>query len=491
MKRSAAAPRVDIRADDPSLTPFAGVLLAGELIRQTGLIERLDAAVDAVAPFKERRRGASAGELLVSLSEAMLVGGSHLAHLDLLRQDSAGAAFRAVGEPLPPSTASQLLRRLTPVQCRAAIAALAAIGNAVDAELGLDPTEPVSLDLDATATEVYGRQKEDAAFNYEGKRCYGSQVVTWAERHRILDAELLSGSASAKPSAADMLGRSLAALPPDHGEVRLRGDSDYYFMHLLHACRHQNVRFAVSVSRSAAMWRAEESIPASAWRPARDMAGAEVAETTYTPGDWEHEPLRLLIRRVRIRAADISRSSRSRRRRTIPKIQLALGLSGALKEVWGYSFILTDLGGDAVDVEHWQRQRAHIEERIKDVKLDCGLHHLPLRTRRANTAWQVATVIATNLMSLLSAIVLTSPARTASGGLPDPDPATVKVAADNAGERGPKYRRSATLRRWLINVPGRLVKGGRRLRLRLQQGLWWAEEFIAAYQWIRLLRASP
>ena len=194
MKRSAAAPRVDIRADDPSLTPFAGVLLAGELIRQTGLIERLDAAVDAVAPFKERRRGASAGELLVSLSEAMLVGGSHLAHLDLLRQDSAGAAFRAVGEPLPPSTASQLLRRLTPVQCRAAIAALAAIGNAVDAELGLDPTEPVSLDLDATATEVYGRQKEDAAFNYEGKRCYGSQVVTWAERQGISSLGELTGA---------------------------------------------------------------------------------------------------------------------------------------------------------------------------------------------------------------------------------------------------------------------------------------------------------
>lgn len=492
MKRSAAAPRVDIRADDPSLTPFAGLLLAGELIRRTALVERLNAAVDAVAPFKERRRGASAGEVLVSLSEAMLVGGSHLAHLDLLRQDSAGAAFRAVAQPVPPSTASQLLRRLTPVQCRAAIAALADIGNAVDAELGLDPTEPVSLDLDATSTEVYGRQKEDAAFNYEGKRCYGSQMITWAERHRILDAELLSGNASAKPSAADLLGRSLAALPPDHGEVRLRGDSDYYFMDLLHACRRQGVRFAVSVSRSAAMWRAEESIPASAWRPARDMAGAEVAETTYMPGDWEHEPLRLLIRRVRIRAADISRSSRSRRRRTIPKIQLALGLSGALKEVWGYSFILTDLEGDAVDVEHWQRQRAHIEERIKDVKLDCGLHHLPLRTRRANTAWQVATLIATNLMSLLSAIVLARHTNTKAEAPAATDTATVEVlAGDEADDRGPKYRRSATLRRWMINVPGRLVKGARRLRLRLQQGLWWAEEFIAAYQWIRALRASP
>jgi hypothetical protein len=31
--RSAVAPRVHIRADDPSVTPYAGLLLTGELLR--------------------------------------------------------------------------------------------------------------------------------------------------------------------------------------------------------------------------------------------------------------------------------------------------------------------------------------------------------------------------------------------------------------------------------------------------------------------------
>jgi hypothetical protein len=480
VQRTAATPRVDIRADDPSLTGSAGLLLPAELIRRTGLVERLDAAVNAVRPFKERRRGASAGELLVSLSEALLVGGDHLAHLDVLRHDTAGAALRAVAEPPSPPTASQLLRRLTPRQCQAAIAALAAVGNEVDAHLGLDPTAPVTLDLDATRTEVYGRQKEDAAFSYEGKHCLGSQLVTWAERQRILAAELLSGNASAKPTAAGLLRRGLRALPANHGEVRLRGDSDYFFCDLLHACRRQKVRFAVSVPRSRAMWRVQEAIDASAWRPARDMPGAEVAETSYTPSDWKHEPLRLLIRRVRIRAEDISLSSRSRRRRTIPKVQLALALGGALEEVWGYSFILTDLDGDAVEIEQWQRQRAHIEERIKEVKLDCGLFHLPLRTRRANTAWQVATVIATNLMALLSAVVIAG--REHDQVIP-PDEIDTKTGMT----RRPRYRRTATLRRWMLVVPGRIVRGGRRVRLRLPQGTWWADVIIHAYARLRLL----
>jgi len=433
-----------------------------------------------VRPFKQRRRGASAGELLISLSEAMLVGGDHLAHLEVLRQDTTGAALRAVPAPPPPSTASQLLRRLTPLQSKAAIATLAAVGNEVDAHLGLDPRAPVTLDLDATPTEVYGRQKEDAAFNYEGRRCLGSQLATWAERRRILAAELLPGNASAKPTAASLLRRSLRTLPPDHGEVRLRGDSDYYFADLLHQCRRSQVRFAVSVPRSLAMWRIQESILASPWRPAREMTGAEVAETTYTPGDWKHEPLRLLIRRVRIRAEDISLSPRSRRRRTIPTVQLALGLSGALAEVFAYSFILTDLDGDALEVEQWQRQRAHIEERIKDVKLDCGLDHLPLRTRRANTAWQAAAVVATNLMSLLSAVVVAG--RDEHGVVP-PD----EVDAQTGIQRRPQFRRSGSLRRWMLVIPGRLVRGGRRLRLRLPQGTWWAEVIIHAYQRLRLL----
>lgn len=483
MKRTAAGPRVEISADDPSLTGFAGLLLPAELIRRTRLVERLDAAIDAVEPFKERHRGVHAGELLVALSEMMMVGGDHLAHLDVLRKDLAGAELRTIAEPPAPSTASQLLRRLTPGQCGAAIAVLAEIGNEVDAALGLDPTAPITLDLDATRTEVYGCQKEDAAYSYEGKRCLGSQVVTWAERLRILAAELLAGNASAKPTARALLRRALDALPAGHGEVRLRGDSDYYFVDLLHACRRDHVRFAVSVPRSSAMWRIQEAVPATAWRAARDMPHAEVAEATYAPEGWRHEPLRLLVRRVRIRAQDLSLSTRSRRRRTVPKIQLLLGLGGALDQVFGYSFILTDLAGDAVEIEQWQRQRAQIEERIKDLKLGCGLEHLPLHTRRANTAWQAASVIAANLMSLLSAVVVAE--REERAVVPPDEADTV-----NGVVHRPRYRRSATLRRWMLVVPGRIVRGGRRLRLRLPQGSWWADVIIHAYERLRLLPLS-
>jgi len=56
--------RIVFRADDPSLTPFAGLAISGELARSLRLVELVDAelaAVERVAPVEQRRRGALAG----------------------------------------------------------------------------------------------------------------------------------------------------------------------------------------------------------------------------------------------------------------------------------------------------------------------------------------------------------------------------------------------------------------------------------------------
>ena len=50
MHRSPRPRNVEIRADDPTLTGHAGLLLTGELATPTDLVARLDRAVDAVRP---------------------------------------------------------------------------------------------------------------------------------------------------------------------------------------------------------------------------------------------------------------------------------------------------------------------------------------------------------------------------------------------------------------------------------------------------------
>jgi hypothetical protein len=46
---------------------------------------------------------------------------------------------------------------------------------------------------------------------------------------------------------------------------------------------------------------------------------------------------------------------------------------------------------------------------------------------------------------------------------------------------------SQLFRRWLIDVPARLIKGGRQLRLRFATGMGWKASFWATYQRLRML----
>ena len=112
-----------------------------------------------------------------------------------------------------------------------------------------------------------------------------------------------------------------------------------------------------------------------------------------------------------------------------------------------------------------------IEERFRDVKLDCGLIHLPCGTMNANRGWMVAALLATNMMAMLSDTLMKAAPHNQTPAEEEP--------------REPRYRTTPTMRRWLIAVPGRLVRGGRKLQLRLPASLWWADEFMRTYDMLR------
>ena len=77
--------RIEVRADDPSLTGHGGLVVIGDLAERLELIALIDgelARERRARPVKTRRRGASPGELVVSLAECQLVGGSFFDHLE-------------------------------------------------------------------------------------------------------------------------------------------------------------------------------------------------------------------------------------------------------------------------------------------------------------------------------------------------------------------------------------------------------------------------
>lgn len=465
--------RIEFRADDPSLTPYAGLAISGELARQLRLSELIDAELAAVAraaPVKHRRRGLTPGDYALAISECQLAGAECFDDLERVRADRAGARLRAVAVIPSAPAARQLACRFRPSHIRAIERAVARAGHDLDRRLGRDPGDEVTFDLDATETKVFGRKKRGSGRSRHGHLAYNSYAVTWAERGRGLTSELKGGNQArikASESVA-LIRRAKRLLPAGHGQITGRFDSGFYAVELMAGCRKQEVRFTMSATRTSLMWAKLAEIPDDAWVEAIDMAGAQVAELPFTPEGWQHEPLRLIVRRVPVSAEEVQATSpRARRRNTIPPAQLQMLIDGELSATFAYSFIVTDVPADeksTAQVEFFHRQRAQIEERFKDLKLGQPLRHLPSGDLNANRLWLCCCLLSLNLSAFICDL---SPAAGASG---------------QAEQDTPLRRHAKTLRDILFCVPGRIVRTARRIIVRLPDGFPHFELFDATYQ---------
>ncbi len=108
--------------------------------------------------------------------------------------------------------------------------------------------------------------------------------------------------------------------------------------------------------------------------------------------------------------------------------------------------------GQLADLELRHRRRARCEDRIRNAK-DTGLRGLPLHGFAQNQLWRELVAMACELLAWMAMLALDGPARA----------------------REPKR-----LRLRLFAAAGRLVRGGRRLRLRLATTWPWACQLTAA-----------
>lgn len=451
--------QVRVGSPDPTLTAVSGMAVITELVERLGVARSLNTAV---GPIKQRDRGYGVGELLVGIAAAQVAGEDFLVGLDRHRGDVAGQEITPV-PGLCSTTAAGLARRITDEQWRAVETGVAAVTERMVALLPTGRSAAlldgqVTIDIDATDVEVYGRRKRGVEYNYQGQRSGRPHVAIWAEAETTLAAELLTGNEDPRASAADLFRRALGALPARArtGRVAVRVDAGYFAGELARAAHIEGVGFAIGAKRIAPLWRMLSGIAETDWAEAIDMDGAQVAVADYRP-DWWPAKTSLLIRRVLLDISQVSEDTRSRRRRTLHPDQRALPLAALadVDTIYAYSFILTNLdvstSDNAVAVEHWYRHRTTVENVFRDSKHGGALRHLPSGYVEVNTAWMWGALLAATMAGWLHQLT-----------------ATVRgeVILTGHGVRGGKAM-IATLRHRLIGVPGRLVHHAGTLTLRL------------------------
>ena len=416
-----------------------------EVDRVLGLTAALERGVGAV---KQRCRGLSGGQLLTALASAQLTGADFLVRLDERREDVAGQQLEPVPTPAS-TTAAGIARRFGLEQLRGIESAIGEANERVVSLVGQVRRSALlkvaTIDGDTTDVEVFGRCKQQAEYNHAGQRNLRAHLGLWAEAGVPLAGELMAGAADPRSNCVELLDRSIAALPAGVQQIRARWDAGYFAAALAQACVERGIQFAIGAKRNTAVVRAAAAAADARWVPAIGMDDTELAIIDYLPGAWPPGVV-CIARRTRIPVERIP-TERARKRRTIPKDQLALALEGRIDHVFGYSFILTNLDVSTDEalaaVEWWYRHRTDIEALNKDGKLGAALRHLPSGDHAVNSVWMWAALLACAISAWLQEL----------------------TGIDRGNGRG--RRTLARLRRELINIPARVVRRAGTIWLRL------------------------
>jgi Transposase DDE domain group 1 len=423
--------RLTVTFDEPGLVANAGLLLVSTLVVRLGL----EALINATVKLRGRIGGSRPGRKVLTLVSLMVAGGSHIDHADVLR---AGSTQEVLSHRvMAPSTLGTFLRAFTFGHVRQLDRVLAeALRRAWS--LGAGPGEGrLVVDIDSTVCEVCGKSKHGAGFGYTKVLGYHPLLATRADTGEILHARMRKGAANTQRGTRRFVEELVARLrrAGATGEVVMRFDSGFWSGDTLAVLGRLGVRSTMGVTMNKSVTRAIALIPASAWRPiAYSCEGeAEVAECIY-------KGRRLIVRRTRLTGS-------------------------AQQQLWPdwrpFAFV-TDLEGDAVEIDAFHRRHAVVELAIRDVKEGSGLEHVPSGHFFANSAWLLCAVLAHDLLRWTA--------------MP--------------GELTPKdhFTVARTVRTRFIAMPARLVNRSGVLTLRAPLEWPWRDAFTRA---LELLRALP
>ena len=257
----------------------------------------------------------------------------------------------------------------------------------------------------------------------------------------MLHTRLREGKANTARGAAGFLAEAIsrARAAGSTGELIVRLDGGFYNAKVIAACQRADARFSVTCRNDSKIRAAVAAIKESAWTAIPYWSShldpdtgqtveshADVAETGYTAFAGKHPvTARLIVRRVRrLRPRDG---------------QLELDT-----DLWRHHTVLTDRCEPLLRVEADHRAHAVIETVIADLK-SSAMAHLPSGDFNANAAWLALAPLAHNLTRALATL---------------------------AGH-GLHHATTATIRRTLIAIPGRLVRSARKRHLRLPEHWPW------------------
>jgi hypothetical protein len=390
---------------------FLDDLRLGELIRVVGVSKR-------------REEDFSASEICLSMLYGLMMGIFRPSHMVELRVDKVFQKLAGIMRFPSPSTISRFLSKITVHKAQHVADMNFNLLNRIRS--GFRELETMTLDLDSHVTTVFGRQ-ERAKKGYNpkkrGRSSYHPLMCFIGETRDYLGGIFRPGNRTSAYHARDFLVAMLHKLPVKT-VTGLRADSGFFSLDFLHWLLRREIEFYVVVPQQ--VWLQKMILGIGNWR----MFGKRLAAGELKLPIPTIKGVRLVVIREAVPQGEK------------PKKQLKL--LSIQDELYSYQVIATNSDAPGEDVWRFYNQRACCENFIKEGIYGFGLDKSVSRHWAGARLYFELVMLAYNLMNWFKERVL---------------------------GRKTKKEMAGTIRWKILWIPAKLVRSGRKTRLRLAS--WW------------------
>lgn len=464
-------------------TAYGGIGLMQELVRTLGLAEAIDQRLHLFKmhlPYHE-------SDHVLNLAYNALCAGTCLEDLELRRQDEAYLNLLGAERIPDPTTAGDFCRRFQRHHLTALQEAYDVVRQKAWSEQSPEFFAEARIEADGTMVETGSECKQGIDINYKGLWGYHPLLLTLANTGEVLRLINRSGNRPSHEGAPALFDECIALCrAAGFRKILLRGDTDFsQTQHLDRWHQQGDVRFVFGLDLTAGQRVEADDLPQTAWkslkRPAKYQAQGpprarperfkqqiveqrqfkdirlideEVAERPYRPVACQ-TTYRLVIVRKNLSVQE-------------PK-------QGRIFDDYRYFLYLTnDWDSTPEEIVYSANDRCQQENVLAQLAAVRALH-APVDNLLSNEAYMLMTALAWNLKAWLA---LSLPEKSP----PQKPPLKRSQPAEKKPQPSEKQRllglEFRTFVNYFLRIPAQVVKGGRRIIVRLLAYNTWQPVFF-------------